>query len=80
MRSDLVFAANDAVSNRFLLCRVISLSARRFHADSYSMNATINDALERVGGHDPKSLVVDGRQDNGPTPAPSSQTDISIFP
>jgi len=57
MRSELVFAANDAVTNRFLLCRVVSLSSRRFHADSDSMNATINDVLEKIGANDVNSVI-----------------------
>lgn len=76
MRSDLIFAANDAVSNRFLLCRVVSLSARRFHADADSMNATINDVLERVGAHDIKSVMTPPAIKSGHEPA----KDLLIVP
>jgi hypothetical protein len=59
MRSEYVFAAVKEISNRFLLCRVTSVSARRLHVDSTHPSATINKSLkliataELVKGGDP---------------------------
>jgi hypothetical protein len=45
MRSGLIFRASDQISNRFLLCRMISTSARKMHRDGVSMSQSINRSL-----------------------------------
>ena len=48
MRSEYVFAAAKEVSNRFLLCRMTSVSARRLHIDSTRSSETINESLKLI--------------------------------
>jgi hypothetical protein len=48
MRSEYVFAASKEISNRFLLCRVASVSARRLHRDSTQPSQTINKSLQLI--------------------------------
>ena len=78
MRSELVFVANDAVTNRFLLCRVVSLSTRKFHTEPESLNSTINDVLERVGANAVKTFVVVPPKDNLESQIASQVTEIKL--
>lgn len=48
MRSEYVFAAVKEIENRFMLCRVVSVSARRLHVDSTQSSETINKSLHLV--------------------------------
>jgi hypothetical protein len=48
MRSEFVFAATKEISNRFLLCRVTSVSARRLHIASTQPSETINKSLKLI--------------------------------
>jgi len=52
MRSDHVFAAVKEISNRFLLCRVTSVSVRRLHIDSRQPSETINRSLKLIAAGD----------------------------
>ena len=52
MRSEYVFAAAREISNRFLLCRVTSVSARRLHIDSTQPSETINQSLKLIAAGD----------------------------
>ena len=45
MRSEHVFAAAKEISNRFLLCRMTSVSARRLHVGTKQPSETINESL-----------------------------------
>lgn len=45
MRSEYVFAAAREISNRFLLCRVASVSARRLQVGAQQPCETINQSL-----------------------------------
>lgn len=45
MRSEYVFAAVKQISNRFLLCRMTSVSARRLQIGSRQPSETINRSL-----------------------------------
>lgn len=53
MRSEYVFAAVKEISNRFLLCRVASASARRLHQDSKQPSETINKSLKLIATIEP---------------------------
>lgn len=59
MRSDLVFSVSVRISNRFLLCRMLSASARKMHRDGISTSQCINRSLVvlQQGAPDP---VVNG--------------------
>jgi hypothetical protein len=48
MRSEYVFAATREIRNRFLLCRITSVSARRLQAGSKHMSETINQSLRLI--------------------------------
>lgn len=62
MRSEYVFAAVKEISNRFLLCRVASASARRLHQDSTQPSQTINKSLKLIATIEP------GKQENASNP------------
>lgn len=48
MRSQDVFAAAKQVSNRFLLCRVTSVSSHRLHIAPKHFSESINRALHEI--------------------------------
>jgi hypothetical protein len=48
MRSQDVFAAAKQVSNRFLLCRVTSVSSHRLHIAPTHFSESINRALQEI--------------------------------
>jgi DNA-directed RNA polymerase subunit K/omega len=48
MRSEYVFAAAKEISNRFLLCRMASVSARRLQMGSKQPSETINQSLRLI--------------------------------
>jgi DNA-directed RNA polymerase subunit K/omega len=48
MRSEYVFAASKEISNRFMLCRVTSVSARRLQVGSRQASETINKSLNLI--------------------------------
>jgi hypothetical protein len=48
MRSEYVFAAAKEINNRFLLCRVISVSARNLQSGSRGSTESINQSLQLV--------------------------------
>jgi DNA-directed RNA polymerase subunit K/omega len=54
MRSKYVFAAVNEVSNRFLLCRMASASARRLHQGSTQPSETINKSLKLIAAAEPE--------------------------
>lgn len=46
MRSGLIFAISEKVSNRYMLCRMLAASARKMHRDGVSISQSINRSLE----------------------------------
>jgi hypothetical protein len=48
MRSEYVFAAAKGINNRFMLCRVASISARRLQINSKQSSETINQSLRLI--------------------------------
>jgi hypothetical protein len=52
MRCEYVFAAVKEIENRFMLCRVASVSARRLHLDSTRSSDTINKSLNLIAAGD----------------------------
>ena len=63
MRSEYVFAAAKEISNRFMLCRVTSVSARRLHIDSTQAAESINKSLKLIAAGetgDPPQTIVTG--------------------
>jgi hypothetical protein len=54
MRSEDVFAAGNKISNRFLLCRVTSMAARRLHSGQKPFTESINESLKLVASVSPR--------------------------
>jgi len=52
MRSEYVFAASKEINNRFLLCRITSVSARRLHLESTQPSETINKSLKLIAAQE----------------------------
>lgn len=50
MRSSLLFRAADHISNRYLLCRMISVSARKMNRDGIPASQCINRSLVALNG------------------------------
>ncbi|HEV3040196.1 MAG TPA: hypothetical protein VHA33_20700 [Candidatus Angelobacter sp.] len=48
MRSEHVFAAVKEIGNRFLLCRVAAVSARRLHQDSTQPSEAISKSFKLI--------------------------------
>ncbi|HEX7288333.1 MAG TPA: hypothetical protein VF532_19265 [Candidatus Angelobacter sp.] len=53
MRSEDVFAAAKKIGNRFMLCRVISVSARSLQVHSKQPSETINKSLRLIAAMAP---------------------------
>lgn len=58
MRSDLIYEALDTVTNRYLLCQLVSKATRKFHRPSTRIQETMNDVLVRVGHAGETELVI----------------------
>jgi len=50
MRSNLVHSASKRLNNRFLLCRMASLAARRMHSYKRHYAESINKGLTHIAG------------------------------
>lgn len=61
MRSSLIFRASDHISNRFLLCRMLSASARKMHRNGSSTAQSINQSLVALDGGRDRSAVAEGQ-------------------
>jgi hypothetical protein len=59
MRSEYVFAAVKEIENRFMLCRVASVSTRRLHIDSTRPSDTINKSLNMIAVGNTKTASPD---------------------
>lgn len=46
MRSGLIFAISQKVSNPYMLCRMVAASARKMHRDGVSISQSINRSLQ----------------------------------
>jgi hypothetical protein len=57
MRSDLIHDALDTVTNRYLLCQLVSKATRKFHKPNTRIQETMNDVLERVGGAEAEQVI-----------------------
>lgn len=61
MRSGLLFRASDHISNRFLLCRMLSASARKMHRNGASTSQSINQCLVALNGSQHHSALNQGQ-------------------
>jgi len=53
LRSELVFSAQRKIINRFLLCRLTSISIPRMHRASTPVSHTVNQILTHLGVANP---------------------------
>jgi hypothetical protein len=79
MRSDLVHSANQRLNNRFLLCRMTSIAAKRIRGSSEAFPVSINHALKRI------SMLQQGLEENDndsgkPTPGDAVPKHNSVEP
>ena len=58
MRSDLIHDALDTVTNRYLLCQLVSKATRKFHKPNTRIQETMNDVLARVGSAGQEQVIV----------------------
>lgn len=72
MRSDDVFAAAKKIGNRFLLCRVASVSAHRLQAGSRPFTESINKSLKLIATMIPPA-------ENGSIPGELRISDDHLF-
>jgi hypothetical protein len=56
MRSDLVFAALNQVSNRYQLCQLASKATRKLHKPNTRLQDTTNEVLGRFQTTNPGTL------------------------
>ena len=71
MRSEYVFAAVKEISNRFLLCRVASASARRLYQQSKQPSETINKSLKLIATAGPEQSEDSSSAASSPSQAQS---------
>jgi DNA-directed RNA polymerase subunit K/omega len=71
MRSEYVFAAAKEISNRFLLCRVTSVSARRLQIGSKQPSETINQSLCLIAAAQFPEHSCEGKASQNPAQVPA---------
>lgn len=74
MRSGLIFAISEKISNRFMLCRMLAASARRMHRDGVSISQSINHSLEVLHQTSPNIDPPPVEAAAAPEKAPESET------
>ena len=58
MRSDLIYESLKPVTNRYMLCQLVSKATRKFHKPNTRIQDTMNDVLVRVGkAEEPESVI-----------------------
>ena len=57
MRSDLIYESLKPVSNRYLLCQLVSKATRKFHRPNTRIQETMNDVLLRVGKAEAEAVI-----------------------
>jgi hypothetical protein len=58
MRSNLIFEVSPRFSNRYQLCRMLAMSARKMHRDGASTAQSINQSLRAL--HDSTTGALPG--------------------
>jgi len=62
MRSDLIYDSLKPVTNRYMLCQLVSKATRKFHRPNTRIQDTMNDVLVRVGmAEEPEAVIVPGQ-------------------
>lgn len=58
MRSDLIYESLKPVTNRYMLCQLVSKATRKFHKPNTRIQDTMNDVLVRVGKAEEPDAVI----------------------
>ena len=59
MRSEMVFAAEHRLPNRYMLCRVLATAARKFHKPATRVEDTTDAVLQRIANADGEAQWLD---------------------
>ncbi len=59
MRSEMVFAAEHRLPNRYMLCRVLATATRKFHKPATRIEDTTDAMLRRVASANAAALWLD---------------------
>lgn len=71
MRSGLIFAVSSRFSNRYLLCRMLSTSARKMHRDGVSTSQSINNSLRALHDSEPRPAGEPQGEMSSASPSPA---------
>jgi hypothetical protein len=63
VRSEMVFAAEQKLANRYILCRVLATATRKFHQPNARIEETTNAVLQHIAnvGEQQRNLSPEGR-------------------
>lgn len=64
MRSELVFAANRTLSNRYVLCRILATATRKFHKPHTRIEDTTDDVLQRIANSEVAAVIAAAHYQN----------------
>lgn len=59
MRSEMVFAAEHRLPNRYMLCRVLATATRKFHRPATRIEDTTDAVLRRIANANAAALLLD---------------------
>ena len=59
MRSDLIYDALDTVTNRYLLCQLVSKATRKFHKPNTRIQETMNEVLDRIADSERTAVLTE---------------------
>ena len=59
MRSEMVFAAEHRLPDRYMLCRVLATATRKFHKPATRIEDTTDAMLRRIAKADAAALWLD---------------------
>lgn len=59
MRSEMVFAAEHKLHNRYMLCRVLATATRKFHRPATRIEDTTDAVLRRIANANAAAPLLD---------------------
>ena len=66
MRSELVFAAERTLRNRYSLCRLLSTATRKFHRPNTRVEETTDVVLRHIANANAEVAKLDSTEIQGP--------------
>ncbi len=76
MRSGLIFSVSSRFANRYLLCRMLSASARKMHRDGVYTSQSINNSLRALRDAEQQP---EGEQQSAAALPPEMVTEPQMF-